>query len=105
MDLAIGGELFDRICRKGSYHESDTARIIDQVVSAVAHLHELGIVHRNIKAEKILFRTPEDNSDVMLGGFGYAVDLENEHQQPIVAVMHSQSAPELLQKTESGKPV
>lgn len=45
-DLALGGELFDRICRKGSYYESDVAEIVGTTLSAVAYLHENGIVHR-----------------------------------------------------------
>ncbi|KAI7212160.1 calcium/calmodulin dependent protein kinase-like protein, partial [Hortaea werneckii] len=45
-DLALGGELFDRICRKGSYYESDAADLIRATLSAVAYLHDHGIVHR-----------------------------------------------------------
>lgn len=45
-DLALGGELFDRICRKGSYYESDAVELIRSTLSAVAYLHENGIVHR-----------------------------------------------------------
>ena len=45
-DLALGGELFDRICRKGSYYESDAAELIRSTLSAVAYLHDHGIVHR-----------------------------------------------------------
>lgn len=45
-DLASGGELFDRICEKGSYFEKDAAHIIKTIMSAVAYLHENGIVHR-----------------------------------------------------------
>lgn len=45
-DLASGGELFDRICEKGSYFEKDAAHIIHTIIGAVAYLHENGIVHR-----------------------------------------------------------
>lgn len=45
-DLALGGELFDRICRKGFYYESDASDIIRATLSAVAYLHDHGIVHR-----------------------------------------------------------
>lgn len=47
-DLALGGELFDRICRKGSYYESDTSELIRATLSAVAYLHDNGIVHRGM---------------------------------------------------------
>ena len=52
-DLALGGELFDRICRKGSYFESDAADLIRATLSAVAYLHDHGIVHRDLKPENI----------------------------------------------------
>jgi hypothetical protein len=45
-DLASGGELFDRICEKGSYFENDAAKIIQTICDAVCYLHENGIVHR-----------------------------------------------------------
>lgn len=45
-DLALGGELFDRICRKGSYYEKDAVDLIRSTLSAVAYLHDNGIVHR-----------------------------------------------------------
>jgi len=45
-DLCLGGELFDRICRKGNYYESDAANLVRTTVSAVSYLHDHGIVHR-----------------------------------------------------------
>jgi hypothetical protein len=45
-DLAMGGELFDRICQKGSYFERDAAHLVQVVVVAVQYLHENGVVHR-----------------------------------------------------------
>ncbi|KAG2175862.1 hypothetical protein INT44_000340 [Umbelopsis vinacea] len=45
-DLALGGELFDRICQKGSYFERDAAHLVRVIVEAVAYLHENGVVHR-----------------------------------------------------------
>ena len=45
-DLALGGELFDRICQKGSYFERDAAHLVRVIVEAVAYLHDNGVVHR-----------------------------------------------------------
>jgi calcium/calmodulin-dependent protein kinase I len=47
MELASGGELFDRICQKGSYYEQDAARLVYTIVDAVAYLHDNDIVHRS----------------------------------------------------------
>ncbi|CAG8495908.1 2451_t:CDS:2 [Gigaspora margarita] len=45
-DLALGGELFDRICARGNYYENDAAHLIKTITEAVAYLHLNGIVHR-----------------------------------------------------------
>ena len=44
-----GGELFDRIVEKGSYSELDASNLVKQVLEAVAYLHELNIIHRDLK--------------------------------------------------------
>ena len=44
-----GGELFDRIVEIQNYAEKDAARICEELLSAVNHLHERDIVHRDLK--------------------------------------------------------
>lgn len=44
-----GGELFDRIVERGFYTEQDASILIKQVLDAVNYLHEMGIVHRDLK--------------------------------------------------------
>ncbi|KAJ4292985.1 Calcium/calmodulin-dependent protein kinase type I [Collariella sp. IMI 366227] len=106
-DLALGGELFDRICRKGSYYESDAADLIRAVLSAVAYLHDHGIVHRDLKPENLLFRTPEDNADLLIADFGLSriMDEQQFHVLTTTCGTPGYMAPEIFKKTGHGKPV
>ena len=45
----MGGELFDRIVEKGSYTEKDASNIVKQILDACSYIHDLGIVHRDLK--------------------------------------------------------
>jgi calcium/calmodulin-dependent protein kinase I len=103
----MGGELFDRICRKGSYYESDTSDLIRATLSAVAYLHDHGIVHRDLKPENLLFRTPEDNAELLIADFGLSriIDEEQFHVLTTTCGTPGYMAPEIFKKTGHGKPV
>lgn len=106
-DLALGGELFDRICRKGSYYESDAADLMRATLSAVAYLHDHGIVHRDLKPENLLFRTPEDNADLLIADFGLSRIMDDEHFHVLTTTCGTPGymAPEIFRKSGHGKPV
>jgi len=44
-----GGELFERIVEREQYKESEAAIVMKQLFAAIAYLHSLGIVHRDLK--------------------------------------------------------
>ncbi|KAL1890576.1 Calcium/calmodulin-dependent protein kinase type I [Ceratocystis pirilliformis] len=106
-DLALGGELFDRICRKGNYDESDASELIRSTLSAVSYLHDHGIVHRDLKPENLLFRTPEDNSDLLIADFGLSrvMDERKFHVLTTTCGTPGYMAPEIFRKSGHGKPV
>jgi calcium/calmodulin-dependent protein kinase I len=85
MELIKGGELFDKIVELQSYSERDASRLIHQIISAVAHLHELGIVHRDLKPENLLLANESIESPVLLADFGLAkvVDPANPLNVPV----------------------
>lgn len=75
-ELCQGGELFDAIQRKNKkgqrqsfrrahFSEAQAARITYQVLKALAELHSIGIVHRDLKAENILLLN-DDESDIQI---------------------------------------
>ena len=54
MELLTGGQLFDRIVRKGHFSEQESKVAFQQIVSAILYLHGKGIVHRDLKPENIM---------------------------------------------------
>ncbi|KAL7266794.1 Calcium/calmodulin-dependent protein kinase type I [Rhizina undulata] len=81
--------------------------IIRATLSAVAYLHDHGIVHRDLKPENLLFRTAQDNADLLIADFGLSRIIGDE-QFNILATTCGTPAymtPEIFEKTEHGKPV
>ena len=55
MELATGGELFDRIVESKRFDENTARKYFQQLVSAVYYCHQVHhIVHRDLKAENLL---------------------------------------------------
>merc|ERR1712137_1088831 len=69
-ELVTGGELFDKIVDLGAYTESDAARLVAKMVSAIDYLHSMNIVHRDLKPENLLLKSEGDISEVKLADFG-----------------------------------
>ena len=69
MEYCSGGDLWSR-SKQQTMSESEVARIMTQILSAVAHCHKYKVVHRDIKYENILFQTKEKDSEVVLIDFG-----------------------------------
>jgi calcium-dependent protein kinase len=70
MEYCTGGELFERITKKGKIKEKDAAKIVKYVLMAIKHLHEKGICHRDIKPENLLFENTSDSAKIKLIDFG-----------------------------------
>lgn len=49
VEYCSGGELFDHIVEKNRLSESESRMFFRQIVSAVAYIHSLGYVHRDLK--------------------------------------------------------
>eukprot|EP00922_Rhytidocystis_sp_ex-Travisia-forbesii_P064223 GHVS01095464.1.p1 GENE.GHVS01095464.1~~GHVS01095464.1.p1 ORF type:complete len:365 (-),score=41.65 GHVS01095464.1:339-1433(-) len=95
-ELCSGGELFSAIKTRRRFSEQDASQIAGQVFRAIAHCHFNGIVHRDIKAENFLFRTKEDNSEVVLIDFGFATPVAEGEMLTQVCGSPRYVAPEVL---------
>nr|CDS32035.1 calcium:calmodulin dependent protein kinase type 1 [Hymenolepis microstoma] len=102
MQLAEGGELFDRIIKRGKFTEKDAATIIAQVITAIIYMHDRGYVHRDIKPENILFENNSDDLKIYITDFGLSREIEEKMLTNCGTVDYS--APELLKSklTKSG---
>ncbi|XP_035279617.1 ribosomal protein S6 kinase alpha-5 [Anguilla anguilla] len=72
LELLGGGELLDRIRRKQHFSETEASRIMRRLVSAVSHMHDVGVVHRDLKPENLLFTDESEGSEIKVIDFGFA---------------------------------
>jgi len=99
MELVKGGELFDKIGELSTYNEERVAKLIYQIVSALAFLHTKKIVHRDLKPENLLFED-ESATVIKLCDFGVAERIPERGYLTEVIGTESYMAPEV----EHGKP-
>mmetsp|Transcript_26398 Transcript_26398/g.67351 ORF Transcript_26398/g.67351 Transcript_26398/m.67351 type:complete len:785 (-) Transcript_26398:373-2727(-) len=77
MELASGGELFDRIVGNAFTDERKAARVILKIARALDHLHKRGIAHFDVKPENIIFDSPGVDGTLKLCDFGFAQRLRD----------------------------
>ncbi|XP_009759436.1 calcium-dependent protein kinase 28-like isoform X2 [Nicotiana sylvestris] len=72
MELCEGGELLDRILAKkdSRYAEKDAATVVRQMLKVAAQCHLHGLVHRDMKPENFLFKSPKEDSPLKATDFG-----------------------------------
>uniref|UniRef100_A0A671MDR9 calcium/calmodulin-dependent protein kinase n=1 Tax=Sinocyclocheilus anshuiensis TaxID=1608454 RepID=A0A671MDR9_9TELE len=122
-DLVTGGELFEDIVAREYYSEADASHCIQQILEAVLHCHQMGVVHRDLKPENLLLASKCKNAAVKLADFGLAIEVQGDQQKKIqlfciicltsgIQMVFSGFAgtpgylsPEVLRKEAYGKPV
>ncbi|CRG99828.1 calcium-dependent protein kinase 3, putative [Plasmodium relictum] len=72
MELCTGGELFDKIVKKGCFVESYASFIMKQIYAVVNYLHIRNISHRDLKPENFLFYDKNPDSLIKIIDFGLA---------------------------------
>mmetsp|Transcript_85166 Transcript_85166/g.153389 ORF Transcript_85166/g.153389 Transcript_85166/m.153389 type:complete len:604 (+) Transcript_85166:75-1886(+) len=67
LDYFSKGDLYDRVAEGRRMLEQDCIPIVHNILSALVHLHKLGIFHRDVKPENMLMDTPKR---IVLTDFG-----------------------------------
>lgn len=104
MELAEGGELFDKLVDEGQYNEDDASRILKQIVSAVEYLHSLNIAHRDLKPENILLKN-KTTREIKIADFGLSKVFDKVADAHTYCGTPNYVAPEILFGDLYGTPV
>jgi len=86
---------------------SDAAALVRTIFTAVKYIHDAGIVHRDLKPENLLFRTEDDDADIMIADFGLSRIMEEDKLTLLTGVCGTPGymAPEIFRDTGHAKPV
>jgi len=74
LDFIEGKDLMDTLLEVGCMSEQDAAHVIRQVVEALEHCHQQGVVHRDVKPENIMMQRTDatQSPKAILVDFGLA---------------------------------
>ena len=70
--LGLGGEVFNHLFQHRRFSELDAAGMIRQMLEAIRYIHDLDIMHRDIKAENFLLAEDDFKSCIKMIDFGFA---------------------------------
>ncbi|CAE8731654.1 unnamed protein product, partial [Polarella glacialis] len=93
LELASGGDLYQRLRRHGPLAQPDAAHVFGQVCEGVKHLHEKGIIHRDLKPENILLT---GDMTVKIADFGWCAQASGGGKRATFCGTLCMLAPEMV---------
>nr|KAJ3421984.1 hypothetical protein HK105_001609 [Polyrhizophydium stewartii] len=97
-EYVVGGEMFSHLRRAGRFSNEMTKFYAAQITLALAYLHSMDIIYRDLKPENLLL---DHDGNIKLTDFGFAKIVHDRHVVRLVQYL----APEIIQSKGHGKAV
>ncbi|MCL1463019.1 serine/threonine-protein kinase, partial [Argonema galeatum] len=82
MEYIDGEDLADRVIKQGVLPEAEALRYIQQIGEALTVVHQQGLLHRDVKPQNIMLRTPKKGGmEAVLIDFGIAREFTQDVTQ------------------------
>lgn len=103
MEYCPGGELFFHLSRAGCFSEGRTRFYVAETSSAIAYLHKMNVIYRDLKPENLLI---DEEGHCKVTDFGLSKEgIEDNHSAMTMCGTPEYLAPEILDKKGHGKAV
>ena len=101
LEYCDGGDVFQRILQEKQFSEYDASNIIRQACEGLAHAHEMGYCHRDLKPDNLMYETQDKTSNIKIIDFGLAGDTNDGPCKTPCGTAHY-AAPEVLEQKPYG---
>lgn len=105
MELCEGKTLEYHLGKYGAFTEIKAAKVIKEIVTALAQCHNKGIIHRDLKLNNVLYQTKDEDSKVKLIDFGLSNWVKKDEKISGLCGNPFFMAPEMINRNKYGPKV